>query len=49
MHFLLFVINLEMQIMLEEEGLLVLSIDTSITRLWLWQSGTLEALAQRLC
>lgn len=35
MHFLLFVINLEMQIVLEEEGLLVLNIDTNITGLWL--------------
>lgn len=33
--FLLFVINREMQIVLEEGGLLVLNTDTNITGLWL--------------
>lgn len=46
--FLLSVINLEMQIALEEEGLLVLNIDANITGPWLRQSGSLEALTQRL-
>lgn len=35
MHFLLFVVNLKMQIVLEEERLLVLNIHTNITGLWL--------------
>lgn len=35
MYFLSFVINLETQTVLEEEGLLVINIDTNITGLWL--------------